>query len=145
MSLLNRLAGLPAAWKETWKKTFGDGDAAEDVVDAVDDLSPSPPSLPLEQAWAVVGVRPHATLDDVRAAARARARSLQAGAAGRDTQAARELEQLALASELLEEHLLPAVKGSAPAPASGPLSSSDAGGGARPPSGGGRVRATPRG
>ena len=143
MSLLNRLAGLPAAWKETWKKTFGDGDAAEDVVDAGDDVAPSRPSLPLEQAWSVVGVRPQATLDDVRAAARARARALQAGAAARDAQAARELEQLALASELLEEHLLPAVKGSAPA--SGTSSSSDAGGGVRPPPGGGRVRATPRG
>jgi hypothetical protein len=156
MSLLNRLAGLPASLKDTWKKTFGDGDAAEDVVDHDVDLTPSGPVVPLEQAWGVVGVKPHATLDEVRAAARARAHGLQAGAARKDAEAIRALEQLAQASDLLEEHLLPALKGSAPSSsaagssstASGPSSSGASSPGASSsagPSASGRRRATPRG
>lgn len=146
MSFLNKLAGLPASLKESWRKTFGDVDVPLDdggVGDAVPSDQEAPRTrLSLEQAWGVVGVASGATLDDVRAAARARGRSLHPRVAAHDADAEAALAQLIAASELLEEHLLPALRGSAPttSSASAPSSESVAPATART----GRQRATPR-
>ncbi len=153
MSLLSRLAGLPASLKESWKKTFGDVDVALD--DETTDAAPtggvvsSRPALTLPQAWGIVGVVPGATLDEVRAAARARAQALHPRvadreAAGRDEEAQRALEQLIAASELLEEHLLPAVRGSAPAPGGTSTAAAKTTMTTPVAARAGRVRATPR-
>jgi hypothetical protein len=146
MSFLNKLAGLPASLKDSWKKTFGDVDVEtnDDGAGVVDEAAPRA-QLSLEQAWGIVGVAPGATLDDVRAAARARSRGIHARAAQRDADADNALVQLAAASELLEEHLLPALRGSAPSSSTStsPTASSSMSSASSPPRTG-RVRATPR-
>jgi len=149
MSFLNKLAGLPASLKESWKKTFGDVDVAlDDGEDAGDDAGAPTAArarLSLEQAWGVVGVPAGATLDDVRAAARARARGLHPRVVARVAEADAAMADLITASELLEEHLLPALRGSAPTTSSSSSSSSSETGASAPPATRtGRQRATPR-
>jgi hypothetical protein len=153
MSFLNKLAGLPASLKESWKKTFGDVDVPLDVslgeVGADDGdagvVRAPRAQISLEQAWGVVGVAPAATLDDVRAAARARGRALHARVVSGDVDTDEALAQLIAASDLIEEHLLPALRGSAPvASSAAPTTTSSATAPTTTPPRGGRQRATPR-
>ncbi|MBM4279466.1 MAG: hypothetical protein FJ137_01450 [Deltaproteobacteria bacterium] len=144
MSLLSRLAGLPASLKDSWKKTFGDVDVPlDDASDAAAAVA-ARPAMAVAQAWGVVGVPASATLDDVRAAARARGAALHARVVAQDADAAPALEQLVTASELLEEHLLPALRGSAPSASALSTTAGATPAAAPSPPRSGRVRATPR-
>jgi hypothetical protein len=148
MSFLNKLAGLPASLKESWKKTFGDVDVVLDdaVDDAASDGVHAPPRarLSLERASEIIGVSSGAALDEVRAAVRGRARALHPRVVARDPTAAAAMDELVAASELLEEHLLPALRGSAPAASSttAPTATAPAAAASAPRAG--RQRATPR-
>jgi hypothetical protein len=126
MSLLTRLAGIPSSLKDTWKRTFGDGDEGVALDDGGPDelVAPTTPKLSPEEAFGVLGLPVTATLDQVRQQARFRARGLHAAVVARDPAASAALERLVQASELVEELLLPALRGSAPVSPGAPSSAS---------------------
>jgi hypothetical protein len=126
MSLLTRLAGIPSSLKDSWKRTFGDADVVLDDDNTDDVVTPATPKLSPEEAFAVLGLPVSATLDQVRQQARSRAHGLHAAVVARDPEASAALERLAQASELAEELLLPALRGSAPVSPVSPGSASAA-------------------
>ena len=124
MAILDKLAGLGGAVKDTFDRTFGDPskNAGDTDDDDDDDDAAAPAVLTVEGAWAVLGIAPSATLDDVRASSRALARAQHPGSVNKDEAATTSLARIAEASELLEEHLLPLAPGNAAKPGTTPTS-----------------------
>jgi hypothetical protein len=107
MAILDKLAGLGGAVKNTFDRAFGDGgNRHEDEVDDDDD-GEAAAALDVEGAWGVLGLTATATLDDVRAAARALARQAHPATVDKEASALTAFARIASAAELLEEHLLP--------------------------------------
>ncbi len=117
MSLLSKLAGLPTSLKEAWRKTFGDDAVVALEEPEIAGAVVAHPTLTVEQAYGLLGLSREATLDQVRMAARTRGRELLRRVHAHDAEAQRVLENVVAASERVEEHLLPALRGSTPASA----------------------------
>lgn len=114
MAILDKLVGLGGAVKDTFDRTFGDPSkhADDDANDSDSDdveAAAAARALDVPGAWAVLGLAPSSTLDDVRAAASAIARAHHPAAARKDDAGTAALARTAAAAELLEEHLLPLV------------------------------------
>lgn len=143
MPILDKLRGVGEAVRDKVKETFGEGEGATEEG-AEPGLEEGPEGRALEPALDVAGARKllglsdGATLADVREAYRALARRHHplARRDGMDSEAARTLDRLLEALELLEEHLVPLAGAG---PASGGAGS---GGRAEPPPR--RKRATAR-
>ncbi|MDP2344089.1 MAG: J domain-containing protein [Deltaproteobacteria bacterium] len=124
MAILDKLAGLGGAVKNTFDRAFGDTSNDADNIDDDADAAPEVPGLDVDGAWVVLGLPPSSTLDDVRAASRALARVQHPASMAKDLDAITALGRIAQASELLEEHLLPMVPGSVAPKGTTPTSTS---------------------
>jgi hypothetical protein len=114
MAILDKLIGVGEAVRDKIKETFGDpqdGLAVDDGESAAD--APAGEALDVAGAFAALGLAEGASLADVREAYRAMSRHHHpiARRDGAQSEAARTLDRLLEALELLEEHLVPLTGG----------------------------------
>jgi hypothetical protein len=117
MAILDKLLGVTGAVRDKVKQTFGDPQAAlegrfegrfEDGA-AASEAGLFGPALDVPGAFSALGLSEGATLAAVREACRVQSRTIHpiARRDGFDSEAARALDRLLEALELLEEHLVP--------------------------------------
>lgn len=143
MPILDKLRGVGEAVRDKVKETFGEGEGATDEgaepggIEEEGEGRALEPALDVDGALKLLGLGvlhpDDATLADVREAYRALARRHHpiARRDGMDSEAARTLDRLLEALELLEEHLVP-------------LAGAGPGGGGAPSGSGGRAEPPPR-
>lgn len=156
MAILDKLRGVGEAVRDKVKETFGEptGEGSEEgTADVRGQEAPEgPPPLDVHGAFALLGLAEGATLADVRESYRALARRHHpiARRDGIDSEAARTLDRLLEALELLEEQLVPLAGGGGAGSGAGPAGGGASAGPAMGTTGGAgsaprRKRATPRG